>query len=442
MLHILLLAAPAALQPTHQLFQQQPARGPTAAVSLPSFARLNHLRGGRSASEFFKAAIPAVQPEVLRSSLGAVSELLTCCGIGVAATKVGFLDSATTKALARVVYSLFLPAMLATSVARSVALGGGWSLLQVSLAAPVQVGIALALVVMLLGPRVALRTTAGREQSVLAAFGNAGVLPLVFADALFRHDALLHARANSLVALYLLGWSPLFWTVGYSLLGSRSLAAADPGGPQLDVVERANMRREWWSAFRRRVLTPPILGCLAGLLVGSLPPLRALLLPASAGGSALCVLPIYRCLSYFGKGYGPAALLVLASSLALKPPEAPAILAAEDRDDGDGTTTTMDELGFVMLVRFVLMPLVVSGLLGLAKSARLLAPDPLRDFMLLLQATMPSAQNTVLALQVSAQPNRASRMARLLLAIYLSAALPIAVVLSVALQSSGVLVGI
>ena len=45
----------------------------------------------------------------------------------------------------------------------------------------------------------------------------------------------------------------------------------------------------------------------------------------------------------------------------------------------------------------------------------------------------------VLALQVAGEPARATRMARLLLVIYLAAALPVALVLSVALQQSGLL---
>ena len=40
--------------------------------------------------------MPALQSAVLVSSLKAVTELLTCCGLGVLATRVGLLDAATT----------------------------------------------------------------------------------------------------------------------------------------------------------------------------------------------------------------------------------------------------------------------------------------------------------------------------------------------------------
>ena len=93
----------------------------------------------------------------------------------------------------------------------------------------------------------------------------------------------------------------------------------------------------------------------------------------------------------------------------------------------------------MLLTRFLLLPLTFAGLLNAANRAGLLPPDPLRDFILLMQAAMPSAQNTVLALQVAGEPSRASRMARRLLVIYLAAALPVAIVLSAALQRSGLL---
>lgn len=131
-------------------------------------------------------------------------------------------------------------------------------------------------------------------------------------------------------------------------------------------------------------------------------------------------------------------MLVLSSSLAAKGPETDQV-AAIAAISTPGARGPIREIGTVLLVRFLLLPLAFATILGSANRAGLLPPDPLRDFMLLMQATMPSAQNAVLALQVAGEPARASRMARRLLVIYLAAALPVAVVLSAALQSSGLL---
>ena len=172
-------------------------------------------------------------------------------------------------------------------------------------------------------------------------------------------------------------------------------------------------------------------------MVGAVAPLRALLVPPTTP------LPLFRCIQIFSKAYSPAALLVLASSLGAPPP--PTSTAAEEPtapgavDRPPPPRQMVRDLGVVLTTRFLLLPLAFGGLLTMASRWHLLPPDPLRDFILTMQATMPSAQNTVLALQVAGEPTRATRMARLLLVIYLAAALPIALVLSVALQHSGLL---
>jgi len=238
--------------------------------------------------------------------------------------------------------------------------------------------------------------------------------------------------------MFLLGWSPLFWTLGFSLLSARTSSSDAADAAAVDA-SRANR----WVLLRKRVLTPPIVGCLVGIVAGGLPPLRALLVPPASP------LPLHRALEVFGKAYSPAALLVLASSLALPKPSAAAVpAAADDAADDEAhhahrepapTTHTLRDVSVVLLVRFLLLPLAFSGVLQLAHRFGVLPADPLRDFVLTMQATMPSAQNAVLALQVAGEPARATRMAHLLLIIYLTAALPVALVLSVALQKSGLL---
>ena len=179
--------------------------------------------------------IPAVEPAVLSSSLQAVTELLTCCGLGVLATHVGLLDAATTRSLAKCVFNIFLPAMLFTSVSRTVASGASLSsLLPMPLAALLQIGLGLILVTVLLGGPKEVKTAAGRDMAALSSFGNSGVLPLVFANCLFRAQPVLLARANSLVAMFLLGWSPLFWTLGYGLLAGKRDGSSGDGPSSAD----------------------------------------------------------------------------------------------------------------------------------------------------------------------------------------------------------------
>ena len=226
------------------------------------------------------------------------------------------------------------------------------------------------------------------------------------------------------------------WTLGFSLLSTSKGDAQDAAGgksaPKGHLWPRAVAT---WEVLKQRVFTPPIIGCFIGILVGSISPLRALLVPPGTP------LPIHRCLQTFSKAYSPAALLVLASSLALpqNTPDSPDVDGGSGAERQPSRQQTMRDLLIVIGIRFLLLPLSFAGLLQVANRMSIITADPLRDFLLTMQATMPSAQNSVLALQVAGEPSRATRMARLLLVIYLAAVLPIAVVLSVSLQHSGLL---
>ena len=64
-----------------------------------------------------------------------------------------------------------------------------------------------------------LQLAGARELTAAAcAFGNTLTLPLVFLAALL--PAAAYERAVGYTALFLMGWSPLLWSVGYQLLGS------------------------------------------------------------------------------------------------------------------------------------------------------------------------------------------------------------------------------
>ena len=127
-------------------------------------------------------------PALLGPTLGSMSELLTSCALGYGARKTGLLDATTTRSLAKCVYNIFLPAMLSTSVSVTVASGVGLpALLPIPLAAWAQVGVGLLVArFCLLLLRIKPSSAEGGDVQVLSAFGNSGVLPLIFADSLFR----------------------------------------------------------------------------------------------------------------------------------------------------------------------------------------------------------------------------------------------------------------
>ena len=180
----------ALLLPTAAALLRAPQPHPRAALPPP----LRTLRGGTVAAAL---ALPPLEPAVLGASLRSMTELVTCCGLGAVATRTGLIDRETTRALAKCVFNVFLPCMLFTSVTSTVAAGAGWSLALLPLAAACQVGLGLLFSRVLLRlARVPAHSPTGRDVSTLSAFGNSGVLPLIFADCLFRSSpAMVHACA-------------------------------------------------------------------------------------------------------------------------------------------------------------------------------------------------------------------------------------------------------
>ena len=81
------------------------------------------------------------------------------------------------------------------------------------------------------------------------------------------------------------------------------------------------------------------------------------------------------------------------------------------------------------------MPITAFALLRIGLGAGLIPMgDRLLWFILLMQASMPSAQNTVVILQLDNRPEAAAAMARLISTMYISAVFPMAVLLSAILQ--------
>ncbi|CAM9941007.1 unnamed protein product, partial [Choristocarpus tenellus] len=108
-----------------------------------------------------------VQPAVAAASVKAVAELLSCCGIGFYAAKQGILSPPNVSALSKIVYGLFLPALLVVNVAETVVSQPVASLLPIPIFATVQIGLGLLLSRLTMWAlRVDPDTDAGRECKV------------------------------------------------------------------------------------------------------------------------------------------------------------------------------------------------------------------------------------------------------------------------------------
>jgi predicted permease len=380
----------------------------------------------------------ASSSKVLGAAVGAVTSLVVTTAIGAQTVRSGLISPASISALARIVYGVFLPAFLGTSVIHTVTnYGVQPELLVMPLAAAAQIFLARAVARRCLLPFIGVNaeTEAGRELLFCCTFHNPGVLPLLFFDAFFRapySDPLVLPKLIAYVSFYLMGYSPICWSVGRGILLDDRSSTTQKSTDDLHLAAR--LRR----AVLGFVSPPPVAGAVAGLLIATCPPLRELFV-----GSDAPLGVAFKAVERFAGGYLPSASLCLAGSLVSGAGASVAsVLASADHsnDDNDELASSKSiaeplDIGFkqriavICAARFVVMPLIGAGALQLLAAANLLpspAAQPVLWFFLLTQFSMPPAQNSVVMLQVAGKPEGATRMARTLFLVYAFSTVPLA----------------
>lgn len=373
-----------------------------------------------------------LDPTVAATSAKATAQLLSAVGLGALAASHGdALDVDAVRALSRLAYRVFQPPFLLCTVATTLAasrdrassssVGGvptkALLLLPVACLAQIAVGALCAAPVLRLFGR-DLDEDERRDARCCMSFGNAGTLPFLLTAAVCRDDPVLSSDASAALSFYMLSWSPAFWTYG-----RRVLTGPDDDDPN----ERT------FATTMRTCLPPPVAGALAGVVVGLVPPLRTSLVSPDG-----LLHPLFAAMRLLGTAYLPAAVLVLAGSL----------VGSGGDGDGDGetrrepssdTAVRLPVLLSVLATRFLLVPGVVfAGLRRLREIAPDLTP-PVVFFVVLMEACMPPAQNSVIILQLAGARKRAERMARTLTLLYGVSVVPVTILISAALQSSGML---
>jgi predicted permease len=362
-----------------------------------------------------------------RAAIKAITKLISTCGIGVWAGKAGLLDQNALSVLSRLIFNLFQPCLLFVNVASTLAAlssgsasgAGGAALYMLPIAAAVQILVGFTvgkiMTTLVYGQNGADSENA-KQLLACTSFANSGPLPLVFTDALFRGHANPALLQNSVayISMYLLGWSPVFWIVAPGILSE----------------EKADAKKPKWSersqVLMKRVFSPPVLGSMVGMLVGSVPFLRNIVVNPTG-----LLNPLFEAMRTIGTAYLPTVLMVLAGSLG-------ASASAGSKEEA----TPQDETRVRKLIRqakasqpfalqvlciyaarFLLMPSLAFGAVGLSSHYfpsvnALFKKDPLLLLVLLLEACMPSAQNTTVILQLQQKKDAAGRLARVLMVLY------------------------
>lgn len=360
------------------------------------------------------AALASSRAVVNVAAFKAILKLVGTCGIGAYAGKVGILDKVALGVLSKLIFNIFQPCLLFVNVCQTVSTAGGSAAVWI-LPAAAGVQILLGYLVGLVVTRVIygnVESEEKRQTLTCTTFSNSGPLPLVFVDALFRAhpDQTLLPKAVAYISLYLLGWSPLFWIVAPAIL-------SEPGNADGKAKSAEQKKQE----LLTRIFSPPVIGSLMGLVVGSIPALRKQLIPSSGLLNWL-----FEAMRTLGTAYLPAVLLVLAGSLT--PSQEPAELAQEaakseatKKKEGAAFLT---QISAIYSARYFLMPAVGFAIMSactkfIPAAATLFSADKMLALVLLLETCMPSAQNSTVILQLANKKTAAARMARVLMLIYI-----------------------
>eukprot|EP00850_Spirogloea_muscicola_P009187 SM000051S17547 [mRNA] locus=s51:194770:197972:+ [translate_table: standard] len=481
-------------------------------------------------------------PGILRSTVGSSVKLFSLCAIVVWLQKTGKLPAATPSVLSQVAFQLLIPCFLMSKVSSTLAGQPSAALLALPLAAVVIIGAALGKVACWLAyPRrsqpadivttpawvpavaeaVALAPVAASGQkgpavepkqqlakpelplelvavappslapadeskrgavvTAACAFGNSLTLPLVYLTGVLTDVEV--DRAAGYLALFMVGWSPALWSVGYRIITGGGEGEDEESGEEGGEL---TFLSPWQSvvAWLSRVMNPPLYGVLIGMLIGGTP-LSHLFVAAphdkvgmageSLTSGVLALLfrstagifrPVLEAVTVLGSATLAVQTIVLASSLAASVPsevrlpralKAPASRMLKQmrwhKSKGDGGSIqeafeplkgrSMEEarlgganskpplldsksLIVITFVRLVAMP-IMGLLMTLAlRQGRIIPADPVCSLVLLVEATMPSAQNLVLLSQLRASTRPlAGVLANLMLRQYVLSVVPI-----------------
>ena len=435
-------------------------RAPVGARRLPC----KSLQQTRKRTLSVATAVPAgiaivdtlASSKVFGAAAGAVTSLVVTTAIGAQTVRSGVISPESISALGKIVYGCFLPAFMATSVIHTVtAYGVQPELLAMPFAAAAQIFLARAVTRRFILPFTGIDadSRAGRELSFCCTFHNPGLLPLLFFDALFSApfpDASVLPKLVAYVSFYLMGYSPVCWSIGRDVLCFDGSAKNAPEEPTKDLHFLTRMRKTLVS-----LLSPlPVAGSLTGLIVATCPFLLNLFVGSNAPLGVA-----YKAVERFAGGYLPSASLCLAGSLvsgvsqASKTSTSASVDRGSSSDQGGAKNEVaaakpQSNVGFkkriaiICAARFIAMPIIGAASLHFLAAINLLpspAAQPVLWFFLLTQFSMPPAQNSVVMLQVAGLPEGATRMARILLIVYAISTLPLTFLLQSHIRTCGLL---
>ena len=317
----------------------------------------------------------ALNPVVFKAAFSATSKLLSSIGIGALTSPAGpkqfgrILDANAVSALSKLTYWLFQPCFLLCGVASTLAKATEGNagmptsaLLLLPLASLIQISLGALSAKLITTKKFGMRPRfLGIEENdeagasdikMCTTFANSGPLPLILSDALFGGAIL--SDVSACISFYLLVWSPLFWTLGGNILGLNDKDDSSSNGLEADGNLISSVVKQF-----KTFLSPPVMGSIMGVIIGSNAFLRNLLLKPNS-----LLAPLFGSLRTFGSAYLPAAILVLAGSLVKKRTNTnDAVTAVRIADttatnEKDKSSLSAKTIVSILISRFIVSPIL------------------------------------------------------------------------------------
>ncbi|KAK3266775.1 hypothetical protein CYMTET_24620, partial [Cymbomonas tetramitiformis] len=159
---------------------------------------------------------------------------------------IGFFDENMQKSLSQLIFNLFLPAIIFNNVLKTAMSGAIATLWILPLFAILQVGVGYLLGFMARALS-GYKGVEGKTIVASVAHCNGSNLALVFVDAVARtHPALIAAAggaaeaastATAYLSLYIMGWQPMLYLVGFNYIKPK----CDPAAEECEVPESKSL---------------------------------------------------------------------------------------------------------------------------------------------------------------------------------------------------------
>ena len=232
---------------------------------------------------------------IMRATSTATFKVVALCVLITGLMREGKLPLDTPVVVSKLAFNVMLPAYLCTRVAATLYLSPltkALAVLPLSAMAQVIFGSMIGVVVTSFVNKIFAYASSHEEKKELdeaeevraikekndmsrlgvaaCSFGNTFTLPLVFLT-----EVLGRARADETagyIALYLIGWTPVLWTVGFLLIaGPVAVAGLSKDGEKDALRDAFLTTRATMGRIGKELLNPPLLGIITGVLIGATP---------------------------------------------------------------------------------------------------------------------------------------------------------------------------